>query len=40
VYNNPFWYVMLLSMLTIPVIFLLRFHWMLFRNNAKMEDTV
>ncbi len=40
VYNNEFWYVMILSMLTIPAIFLVRFHWVLNRNNLKMEDAL
>jgi FlaA1/EpsC-like NDP-sugar epimerase len=38
VYNENFWYVMILSMLTIPFIFLLRFHWVLYRQNQKEED--
>jgi hypothetical protein len=38
VYNENFWYVMILSMLTIPFIFLLRFHWVLNRQNQKEED--
>ncbi len=37
VYNGSFWYVMVVSMLTIPAIFLVRFHWVLNRNNAKNE---
>lgn len=40
VYNEQFWYVMILSMLTIPAIFLVRFHWILKRNNLKMEDAL
>jgi len=38
VYNEGFWYVMIFSLLTIPAIFLLRFHWVLNRNNAKNEE--
>jgi hypothetical protein len=39
VYNEGFWYVMILGMLTIPAIFLVRFHWVLYRNNLKnMEE--
>jgi hypothetical protein len=38
VYNNDFWYVMILGMLTIPFIFLLRFHWILNRNNLKTGE--
>jgi hypothetical protein len=38
VYNNEFWYVMILSMLTIPAIFLMRFHWVLNRSNPKNEE--
>lgn len=38
VYNNGFWYVLILSMITIPAIFLVRFHWVLYRNNLKNEE--
>lgn len=38
VYNNGFWYVIILSMLTIPAIFLVRFHWVLISNNAKIGE--
>ena len=40
IYNEGFWYVMILSMLTIPVIFLLRFHWILYCNNEKEEGAL
>lgn len=40
VYNNGFMYVLILGMLTIPAIFLVRFHWMLYRNNLKNEEEV
>jgi hypothetical protein len=40
VYNNEFWYVMILGMLTIPAIFLVRFHWVLNRNTPKSEEEV
>jgi hypothetical protein len=39
IYNEGFWYVMLLGMLTIPVIFLARFHWILYRNQLR-EDGI
>lgn len=38
VYNNGFWYVIILSMLTIPAIFLIRFYWVLTSNNAKIGE--
>lgn len=40
VYNEGFMYVMVLSMLTIPFIFLLRFHWVLYRQNQKAEEGI
>jgi hypothetical protein len=39
-YNDQFWYVMILSMLTIPGIFLVRFHWVLNRNSLKNEEEI
>jgi len=33
VYNDGYWYVIITAMVTMPMIFLIRFRWMLYRNN-------
>ncbi len=40
IYNEGFWYVIIFNMLTIPIIFLLRFYWVLNKNNRKSEAAI
>lgn len=35
VYDNPYWHVLIYNMLTIPIIFIIRFHYVLAKNKAQ-----